>query len=192
MRTLPKTDFLLRIAMAALPTLGVLALGAAPLLAQGNTAQTRLATAEAAAVPQFPEAEASDDSVAAIVNDDIVTEYDLRQRLALVVATSGMQPTPEVVKKLRPQVLEQLKTEQLELQEAKRKNITVSPPEVDKEIEGILKDNHLTMDQLKGILGARQGRYRDIACADRRAARLAEGDRGRIWRSRQHHAGRCG
>ncbi len=153
MRTLPKTDFLLRIAMATLPTLGVLALGAAPLLAQGNTAQTRLATVEAAAVPQFPEAEASDDSVAAIVNDDIVSEYDLRQRLALVVSTSGMQPTPEVVKKLRPQVLEQLKTERLELQEAKRKNITVSPPEVDKEIEGILKDNHLTMDQLKGILG---------------------------------------
>jgi peptidyl-prolyl cis-trans isomerase SurA len=63
-----------------------------------------------------------------------------------------MQATPEVVKKLKPQVLEQLKTEKLELQESKRKNITVSPPEVDKEIDGIIKDNHLTMEQLKGIL----------------------------------------
>jgi peptidyl-prolyl cis-trans isomerase SurA len=63
-----------------------------------------------------------------------------------------MQTTPEVVKKLKPQVLEQLKTEKLELQESKRKNITVSPPEVDKEIDGIIKDNHLTMEQLKGIL----------------------------------------
>src|SRR6185312_11746158 len=74
------------------------------------------------------------------------------QRLALVIATSGMQATAETVKKLKPQVLEQLKTEKLELQESKRKNITVSPPEVDKEIDGILKDNHLTMEQLKSIL----------------------------------------
>jgi peptidyl-prolyl cis-trans isomerase SurA len=151
-RTLPKAVFFLRIAMAALPTLGALALGAAPLLAQGNKAETRLATVEAAAAPQMEDAEVTDDSVAAVVNNDIVTEYDLRQRLALVISTSGMQPTADVVKKLKPQVLEQLKTEKLELQEATRKNITVSPPEVDKEIEGILKDNHLTLDQLKGIL----------------------------------------
>ena len=153
-RTLPKTAFFLRIAVTALPALGVLVLGTAPLLAQGKPGHTKLATAEAAPppTPSISEADVTDDSVAAVVNDDIVTEYDLRQRLALVLATSGMQPTAEAVKKLKPQVLEQLKTEKLELQESKRKNITVSPPEVDKEIDGILKDNHLTMEQLKGIL----------------------------------------
>jgi len=151
-RTLPKTAFFLRIAITALPALGVLALGTAPLLAQGKAGQTRLATAEAAPPPSIIEADITDDSVVAVVNDDIVTEYDLAQRLALVIATSGMQATPETIKKLRPQVLEQLKTEKLELQESKRKNITVSPPEVDKEIDGILKDNHLTMEQLKSIL----------------------------------------
>jgi peptidyl-prolyl cis-trans isomerase SurA len=152
-RTLPKADLLIRTALAALPVAGLLVLLPAPLSAQDNAAQSKLATAEApAAVAQMPEAAPSEDSVAAVVNDEIVTEYDLLQRLALVIATSGMQPTPDVIKKLKPQVLEQLKTEQLELQEAKRKNLTVSPTEVDKEIEGILKDNHLTMDQLKGIL----------------------------------------
>jgi peptidyl-prolyl cis-trans isomerase SurA len=162
-RTLPKTAFLLRIVVTALPTLGALAIGTAPLLAQGKptaqtqakpTAQTKLATTEAAppSTPVMTEADVTDDSVAAVVNDDIVTEYDLEQRLALVIATSGMQAVPDVVKKLKPQVLEQLKTEKLELQESKRKNITVSPPEVDKEIEGILKDNHLTLAQLKDIL----------------------------------------
>jgi peptidyl-prolyl cis-trans isomerase SurA len=138
--------------LIALPVLGVLALGSAPIRAQGNGAQARLATAETAVPPVTSEVEPSEDSVVAVVNEDIVTEYDLRQRLALVIATSGMQATPEVVKKLRPQILEQLKTEKLELQESKRKNITVSPPEVDKEIDGILKDNHLTMEQLKSIL----------------------------------------
>src|SRR4029077_13081391 len=112
------------------------------------------ATAEAAPAqtPVISEADLTEDAVAAVVNDDIVTEYDLAQRLGLVLATAGVQATAETVKKLKPQVLEQLKTEKLELQESKRKNITVSPPEVDKEIDGILKDNHLTMDQLKGIL----------------------------------------
>jgi len=93
-----------------------------------------------------------EDGVAAVVNDQIVSEYDLRQRLALVIATSGMPSTADTVKRLKPQVLDQLKTEKLELEEAQRKNITVSPPEVDKEIAGILKDNNLTMDQLKQVM----------------------------------------
>ncbi len=90
--------------------------------------------------------------VAAIVNDQIVSEYDLRQRIALVMATSSMPPTPANAHRMRPQVLDQLQTEKLELEEAQRKNLTVSPTEVDKEIDGIVKDNHLTLDQLKGIL----------------------------------------
>jgi len=68
------------------------------------------------------------------------------------MSTSGMPPTADTIKRLRPQVLEQLKTEKLELEEAQRKSITVSPSEVDKEIDGIIKDNHLTLEQLKGIM----------------------------------------
>jgi peptidyl-prolyl cis-trans isomerase SurA len=81
----------------------VLALGTAPVLAQGKPSHTKLATAEAAPpapTPSISEADVTDDSVAAVVNDDIVTEYDLRQRLALVLATSGVPPTAEAVKKL--------------------------------------------------------------------------------------------
>ncbi len=154
MRTLPKTAFFLRFALSALPLTGLLALEPLPLWAQAAPAKARVASTEPAAALITTELDADRDKngVAAIVNDQIVSEYDLRQRLALVISTSGMQETPDAVKKLRPQVLEQLKTEKLELEEAQRKNITVSPTEVDKEIEGILHDNHLTLDQLKGIL----------------------------------------
>lgn len=117
---------------------------------------TATAPAPDAAAPD-PEAEIPDDldsnGVAAVVNDQIVSQYDLQQRVALVLSTSGMKPTGENKKRMTTQVLEQLKTEKLELEEAQRKNITVSPTEVDKEIEGILGDNKLTMDQLKSILG---------------------------------------
>lgn len=92
------------------------------------------------------------DSVAALVNDAPITEYDLSQRILLFVATSGLQATPDVMAKLRDQILKQLETEQLQIQEARRKNITVSPTDVDKSIERILNDNHLTKEQLAGLL----------------------------------------
>lgn len=169
MRTLPKSHFFLRIALAALPCAGLLALGAAPILAQtvkhhraapAKPAGTKTATAGAAPATTAPapeeEADEGDDpnsnGVAAIVNDQIVSEYDLRQRIALVMATSSMPPTPATAHRMRPQVLEQLKTEKLELEEAQRKNLTVSPSEVDKEIDGIVKDNKLTVEKLKDIL----------------------------------------
>lgn len=92
------------------------------------------------------------DGVAAIVNDAIITEYDLRQRVLLFVSTSGLQPTPEILAKLRGQVLSQLETEQLQIQEARKKGITVSPTDVDKSIDRITSDNHLTKEQLADLL----------------------------------------
>lgn len=92
------------------------------------------------------------DGVAAVVNDAIITEYDLRQRILLFVSTSGLQPTPETMAKLRGQVLSQLETEQLQIQEARRKSITVSPTDVDKQLDRITTDNHMSKDQLAALL----------------------------------------
>src|SRR6185437_4787017 len=92
------------------------------------------------------------DGVAAVVNDSVISDYDLRQRVALFVTTSGVHPNAENMKAIRQQVLNQLETERLEILEAQRKNISVSTSEVDKAIDNILKDNHLTQDQIKKIL----------------------------------------
>ena len=93
-----------------------------------------------------------EDSVVALVNDRPISQYDLNQRMALVLSTSNIPSTPEMKKKIRDQVLEQLETELLQRQEALKNDITVSSVEVDKQIQGILTDNHLTMDQLKAVL----------------------------------------
>ena len=95
---------------------------------------------------------APQDGVAALVNDVPITEYDLHQRTLLFISTSGLQPTPETIAKMHDQILKQLETEQLQIQEARRKNISVSPTDVDKSIERIVKDNHLTKEQLTGLL----------------------------------------
>lgn len=92
------------------------------------------------------------DGVAAIVNDTVISLYDLRQRMALFLATTGAHPTKENMDRIRDQVLKQLETERLELLEAQKNNITVSSSEVDKAIANITSDNDMTLDQLKGML----------------------------------------
>jgi peptidyl-prolyl cis-trans isomerase SurA len=109
------------------------------------------AAADAAAAAPPPD-EHPEDRVAAIVNDAVITEYDLRQRILLYISTSNLLASPEIIAKLRGQILSQLETEQLQIQEARRKNITVSPTDVDKSIDRILKDNNLTKEQLTGLL----------------------------------------
>jgi peptidyl-prolyl cis-trans isomerase SurA len=93
------------------------------------------------------------DSVVAIVDQSPITDYDLRQRVALFAATSGgRMPTAAEMKGIREQVLTQLETERLELTEASKNKITVSADEVDKAVDNIIKENHLTIDQLSTML----------------------------------------
>ena len=98
------------------------------------------------------QAAANGDSVAAIVNDSVISDYDLRQRVALVQATSGVRQTPDAVAQLRAQVLEQLENERVQLLEAQKNNISVSSADVDKAIATIMKENNLSQDKLDAML----------------------------------------
>jgi peptidyl-prolyl cis-trans isomerase SurA len=99
------------------------------------------------------QAEQNGDSVAAIVNDTVITDYDLRQRVALVQATSGARTTPDAIAQLRSQVLEQLENERLQLLEAQKNNVSISSGDVDKAISTIMKENNLSQDKLDAMLG---------------------------------------
>lgn len=107
------------------------------------------AAADAKAKPKKPH---SENGIVALVNDLPVTSYELHQRMALVMATSNIPRTPEMEKKVRDQVLEQLETEVLQRAEANKNDITVSAVEVDKYMQEILNDNRMSMDQLKDVL----------------------------------------
>ncbi|MGH6889636.1 MAG: peptidylprolyl isomerase [Rhizomicrobium sp.] len=92
------------------------------------------------------------DGVAATVNDSVISDYDLRQRIALFIATSGVRPNGTALEAIRDQVLKELETEQMELLEAKKDNVSVTAADVDKAISDIVKSNHLSMDRLKSVL----------------------------------------
>jgi peptidyl-prolyl cis-trans isomerase SurA len=113
--------------------------------------QTQLASTNPSDATQ-PLSANDGDSVGAVVNSDVVTDYELRQRVALYASTSGVQLTPEITRKIRVQILDQLVAEHLQIQEAKRKNLSISSPEIDKAIDRIVADNHLSLPQLKDML----------------------------------------
>lgn len=91
-------------------------------------------------------------SIVALVDGTPITSYELEQRIALVMSTSNIPRTPEMEKKVREQVLDQLVTESLQRTEANKNDITVSSVEIDKYVQNILDDNHMELNQLKEIL----------------------------------------
>jgi peptidyl-prolyl cis-trans isomerase SurA len=90
-------------------------------------------------------------SIVATVNDESISDFELRQRVALYLALQGInqQLTPEQRTRMRNQLLEVLESEKLQLQEAVKKKITVSPVEVDKRLNGMTQDYHFTIEQLR-------------------------------------------
>ena len=79
--------------------------------------------------------------IAAVVNDDIVTGYDVAARMAMVFANSNLADTPENRQRYRPSVLRALIDERLQNQEARRLGIEVSDGEMAVEIAAIERRN---------------------------------------------------
>ncbi len=90
--------------------------------------------------------------IAALVNDQVISAYDLEQRVRLVVATSGLNPTPEALERVREQVLRTLVDEELQLQEAAEAELAVSDQEVNQAITRLAARNNLSREQIIGIL----------------------------------------
>ncbi|MFP3943708.1 MAG: peptidylprolyl isomerase [Alphaproteobacteria bacterium] len=86
--------------------------------------------------------------IAAIVNDQIISAYDLQQRVKLVLVTSGISRTPENVERIEKQVLRSLVDEKLQLQEAAKHEVKVLKSELDSEIKRIAKQNNASADQI--------------------------------------------
>ena len=79
--------------------------------------------------------------IAAVVNDEAVSLFDVFERVKLVVATSGLEESPGVMQRITPRVLRALIDEHLRLQEGQRRNIAVSEEEIDQAIGVIEQDN---------------------------------------------------
>ncbi|MET0544974.1 MAG: peptidylprolyl isomerase [Caulobacterales bacterium] len=86
------------------------------------------------------------EAISAIVNEDLITTYDVRQRMLLIIASTGIQPTEQNLKQIQDQALRSLIEENLQLQEAKKYDVKVTDKEVNASIAAIAQQNGTTME----------------------------------------------
>ena len=97
-------------------------------------------------------AAAQETRIAAIVNDEVISLNDLGNRLQLVMRSSGIEDTPPNRTRISTQVLRSLIDEKLQMQEAKRLNITVTPEELEQAFGRIEQQNNMAKGALDNFL----------------------------------------
>lgn len=91
----------------------------------------------AAPAPNFQMA----DGVLATVNDSVVTGFDLRQRMLLLIAMTQVQPTAENIPAIRSQALNMIIDERLQNQELNRyEDLKATDAEVDEELATMARE----------------------------------------------------
>ena len=91
-------------------------------------------------------------SIAAVVNEDIITVFDVQARLGLYLATSGLDNTADIRQRLMPQVVNALIDDRLKLQEAKRLKITTTEAEIRSSVDGIEQRNGMRPGAFRAML----------------------------------------
>lgn len=95
------------------------------------------------------------DSVAAIVNDDVITERELQMRVELVARRLQQQGAPlPPADQLTRQVLEQMVLERIQLQKAKEDGIVVDDAAVQATLQRLAHANNLSLEIYRAKLEA--------------------------------------
>ena len=122
------------------------------------------ASAVAARTPSAPAPQASEQPqagqppetrIAAVVNDEVISVADIRSRLRMVMLSSNLTDSPETRQRIANQVLRTIVDEKLQMQEAKRQNITATEEEINKAVAQIEKQNNMQPGQLDQALKQR-------------------------------------
>jgi peptidyl-prolyl cis-trans isomerase SurA len=93
-------------------------------------------------------------SIAAIVNGQVITDQDVLDRARLFAVSSGLNPTPEVLNRLAPQVTSQLVDQTLQLQEINKRKVVVSDSDLAGAVAHIEQSNGLPPGGLRAKLEA--------------------------------------
>ena len=88
-------------------------------------------------------------AIAVIVNDEVISRYDVNQRVRLILVTSGIPATEENVKRIEEQAIKALIDEKIQIQEAIKLEVPDSPDEINLMLDNIARGNQTTAE---GIL----------------------------------------
>lgn len=90
--------------------------------------------------------------VAAIVNDDVISIYDLEMRLQFVLRSAQLPDNPENRRRLANQVLRSLVDERLQIQEATKSNVTASDADFQRAFRFLEQQNGIPPGRLDEFL----------------------------------------
>ena len=88
-------------------------------------------------------------AIAVIVNDEVISRYDVNQRVRLILVTSGIPATEENIKRIEEQASKALIDEKIQIQEAIKLEVPDSPDEINLMLDNIARGNQTTAE---GIL----------------------------------------
>ncbi len=91
-------------------------------------------------------------AVAAVVDDQVITTFDVYQRMRLMMISSEQQISPQMMQQLQGQALRDLIEEKLKLLEAKKYELEISDADVQQQLQQIAAGSGLTVDQLTQVL----------------------------------------
>ncbi|HEY2481774.1 MAG TPA: peptidylprolyl isomerase [Caulobacteraceae bacterium] len=100
------------------------------------------------------------EGVVVTVNDDLISSWDIVQRMRLLIVTSGIQPNDQNLPALQQEAARSLIDEHLEMQELKSEakvqkfDLIASDAEVNDELAAIARSNNTSADQLLAQLAA--------------------------------------
>ncbi len=103
------------------------------------------------ALEQSPQALAQE-SIAALVNDQAITTYDLKQRVRLMTLSSGGRMRPEQLPQLQQQALQDLVNERMKQKELEKFEVKTSDKEVQGELQQIAAQAGFTLPELQDAL----------------------------------------
>ncbi|MEL6111653.1 MAG: peptidylprolyl isomerase [Pseudomonadota bacterium] len=101
-----------------------------------------------AGAPSVPPGE----TIVGLVNDEVITSFDLRQRIKLILLSSGGQIRPEQVPQLQQQALRDLVNEQIKIKELEKFEVKIPDREVNQELQQIAAQTGLTLQELEKAL----------------------------------------
>ena len=114
-----------------------------------------LLTASAASAQDAPASDpANVHGIVAVVNDDIVSTHDLRQRVLFLLATTGAAQDEASLARLQQQALRSLVDERLQMQESDKYDQTISDEQIDRRVAQLISRNNLSPEEVQQRLAA--------------------------------------
>lgn len=116
-------------------------------------------------------AAASSLDIAAVVNDQAISSFDVNNRIKFILLTTRISNTPDTIAKIRPQIIRTLIDERLQMQEAEKNNIKIDDKEVASAISSIEEQRQMPPGEIANMLKA--GNIPEKTFSDQIRAQLA-------------------